>query len=581
MNKIEIIKDYNECVDIYESEIEISDGNSFNLKDIVKKIYLYLASKYLSNARTELGTKRYFFNIITPQCGHATKNIDIDRKDINVRAEKPEDDIKAMLYNDMFKMWLKKQSIGKLLNKLSDRIPKDGSVFFKRVKDNIIQRPLNRLKFDPSVSSNDNDFDVPSPFLIDDYNLDVKELLSKKDNGWDSKEVDDIVDKMKDRSIKGIVVHEFYNAFEKSIFGNGEGYTNGVVYLAEIRDYYKKNVNGSKSYYNILFKEKLDKFPYKKVDYLTIEGRGLGLGITEILFDIQRRWNEISNDRAVSSKTSNKQLFQTRDPNVGRNILTDIENGEILKVASEITRVPTEERNLGAYQQEENNLMYMMRSLANAQEIITGENLPSRTPFRLGAMMKENAGKLFDFIRENMGLFLNEVFTEWVIEDFDKEAMKKHIFKVYDEETIARLVEGDVNRRINDAIVKYTLVRGTRPAQYEIDMIKEQLTSESLNGKVKFADIIDGYLKFKKDIDIDTTGEKHNTGAEVETMSNMLQLMAQNPQITQDPNLMKMLKSIASKVGLNPMILPSKTTSMPPLNELGKTPMTNGTPPIQ
>jgi len=96
-----------------------------------------------------------------------------------------------------------------------------------------------------------------------------------------------------------------------------------------------------------------------------------------MLFNPQERWNEISNQRALSMKLASRHIYQTRDSNVESNLITDVLDGDVLKITSEITPVATEDRNLAAYNQEENSLMNIIRSNANAFETLTGESLPS------------------------------------------------------------------------------------------------------------------------------------------------------------------------------------------------------------
>lgn len=298
----------------------------------------------------------------------------------------------------------------------------------------------------------------------------------------------------------------------------------------------------------ILFVKKIDKFPYKKLDYLTIEGRALGLGVIEMLFDPQQRWNEIANQRAVSMKLASRHVYQTRDAQVEKNLMTDILDWDIIKVNSEITPVDTSERNLAAYNQEEQSLMWVVRSLANAFETMTGESLPSWTPYRLGVMLNENGGKLFEFIRENCGNFLEEVFIDWIIPDFEKTITEKHIFELLDQEAIEYIVEKDVNRRVNDAIKKYVINTWYFPPQEDIDIIKQ---AETGNNKTLFIEIVKGYLDFDYDLEINITGESVNIANRVETISNLLQLLAQNPQIAELPQTKKLFQRLLDDVGFS------------------------------
>jgi len=66
---------------------------------------------------------------------------------------------------------------------------------------------------------------------------------------------------------------------------------------------------------------------------------------------------------------------------------------------------------------------------------------------------------------------------------------------------------------------------------------------------IEFAEIIEGYLDFEKKVYIDISGEQDPI-QEVETYTNMLMLMAQNPNILQDPSLRDMLETLMAKTGI-------------------------------
>jgi len=566
----------------YEESVTISNGNDFNLKDTIEKIELYRASKFKTGDRDSQGNKKFFFNIVNPQCGNVTKNIDIDRSNIRVVAEDGNDFVKSMIYSSELKQWMKDSKFGTLLNKCSEFLPVYGSVILKKIGTDIKFIPIRSLKFDPAISNKESSYDIQSPYIIEEHHMQPDEI--EKMDKWNKEAVDEVVEffreKQKDNKITDALVYEFYAEFPNEELGlSGSGYSKGVKYIAygEYVDEKQKTQIFSK----VLFSKKVDKFPYKKLDLFRIEGRALGLGIIEMLFDAQYRWNEIANQKAVSLKLSSKHLFQTRDDTVESNIMSDLLDGDILKVRSEITPIATEERNLGAYSQEETNIMNIVRSNANSFEVLTGESLPSGTPFRLGAMLNQNAGKLFEFVRENYGLFLEEVITEWVLPEFEKKASTEHIFELYDNETIELIVEKDANRRINEAIKKYVIANGTFPEKQEVEIIKEHELSNRKD--VQFIKIIKGYLKFDKTVRVDPTGEQVNTMQKVESLSNFIQLLAQNPQAMVDPNLRKMLERLAEEVGLSPSLIAGGAQMQPSIQQLGAgsmvgSPTPGGTP---
>jgi len=551
---MKIVEQLNSYLGDYEESVDITDNYKFNLKETINKIELYNASKFKSGDTDSQNNHKYFENISNPQCGNATKNIDLDRKDIEVHANNGKDRIKAMIYNDELKYWMRRANTGVLLNKIVENLPKYGSVILKKVGKEIKMIPLKFIILDPAVSNLDNDFDIKSSYIIQRHSYNIQQLLKQKK--WDKKKIEEITDTLRKKKENEIDVYEIYAEMANSEIkgAGGKGYSLGMAVVCNDE---------------VLYTHKIKKFPYKKVDYLTIEGRALGLGIIEMLFDPQRRWNEMCNQKALSMKLGSKHIYQSRDVSVASNIMTDLLDGEILKVNSEITPIATEERNLGAYSQEEAKLMGVIRSLANAHEIMTGEGLPSRTPFRLGALMERNAGKLFEFIRENLSMFLEEVIGEWVLPQFNAGIIKEHIFEFYDAKTIRKIVERDVNRRLNVAIKDYVISNGEYPTKEETNMLKEVLLSQ--HNDTEFGEIIEGYMEFDKTLSVDITGESSNRTVELESMTNFMQLLGQNPILLQDPQFRPMMEDIALKIGISPMLIPDGSpTPMPPLNAGGK-----------
>ena len=552
-----------ECLKDFESSVQITEGYSFNTKKTINKIELYRASKFESGDYDSQGDKKFFFNIITPMCGNATKFIDIDRKDVIVKPLDGEDErVKAMLYSTELRQYMDRRNIGLLFNKSSDTCPWYGSFILKKVGDKLKYVPLKNIYFDPSISNHDDSYDLNSPYVIEEHNMTVSDLVDMVSKGWDKKVVDELIDCYK-KEKKPIKVYECYWYAEDEA---KETYYKEMCFIST----YGKE----KAY--VLYKKKVDKFPYKKWDFITIEGRGLGLGIAEQSFDGQIRWNEMANQKAKSMKISSKHIFQTRDTQIEGNILTDVLDGDIIKVRSEIQPLVNEERNLQAYKMEEDNVMNITRATANATDMLMGEQLPSRTPFRLGVMQQQNATKFFDFIRQNHGMFWDEVLEDWIIPEFEREANKEHLLEVIDPDTIDLLIERDVNNRVNKAVIKKVIITGNFPTKEEMDMVKEQLKDEAKRKPTQFVELMKDYFKdFKKHLTIDISGEQKATAQEVETMTNFLQLLAQNPGITQDPNLMKLLNGIASRVGLSPVSFSGQSQMQPSLGQVAPMPGVN------
>ena len=550
------IEKFQKYKDDYDRDVDITDNYTFNLKDTINRTDLYLASEFKSGKTDSMGNYKYFENVILPQCGNATKNIDVDRKDINVTAKAGKDRLKAMIYNDELSRWMQNNSIGIFLNKIVESLPKYGSVIVKKVGDTVRMVPIRNIMLDPAVPNEENSFNIASSYIIQKHSYNIEELEKEKE--WDKTKVKEIIDYMRKEKENETTIYEMYAELpNKEIKGqSGKGYSKALAIISEDKE-------------KVLYSHKVKEFPYKKVDYLTIEGRALGLGIAEMLFDAQVKWNTMANQKARSMELGSKHLYQTRDDAIANNIMTDLLDGEILRVNSEIQPISTEERNLGAYSQEEGKLMSIIRNIANAHEITTGESLPSRTPYRLGAMMQQQASKLFEFIRQNLSMFLEEVFKEWVLPKFEKEITKEHIFEVYDNRTIDLLVEKDVNRRLNQAILDYVIANGTYPLEQEVAGLKQLLISQ--RDDTEFVKILDKYLEFDKSLTIDISGEQSDKSSQLESVTNFMQLLGQNPTLLQDERFRPMIEELAKQIGIAPNLMPGKgQAQMPSLNESGR-----------
>lgn len=80
-----------------------------------------------------------------------------------------------------------------------------------------------------------------------------------------------------------------------------------------------------------LYKGREDEDPYKYLPYEEVDGRGLGVGVVEDLFEAQVWTNDSVKKKKDILELAGKNIFQTADQNIAaKNILTEIENGQII-----------------------------------------------------------------------------------------------------------------------------------------------------------------------------------------------------------------------------------------------------------
>ena len=83
-----------------------------------------------------------------------------------------------------------------------------------------------------------------------------------------------------------------------------------------------------------------------------------------------------------------------------------------------------------------NRLMSDADRISNSFEVVRGESLPSGTPFRLGLLIDQNAGRLFTLLRQKITLVYKRVFREWLMPELVKGMKGKDIFRFVGETDI-------------------------------------------------------------------------------------------------------------------------------------------------
>jgi len=547
-------------IDLSGESVEVTTGNHFNMPNTINKISLYKASKFKSGDKDSQGNKKFFYNIITQAVINAQKNLDLDTKDVLIKATKPEYRINSLVYNDLFNQYVKETGLGIRINKLIEVLSTYGSCITKQTKDGFKVVNMNKIMIDPGVSNLDNSFDLQGAYAIEKVTMTYSELEEMKSK-WNTDEVIQVLESFK-KSNKGdsnkteIPIYESYVYSPNEYFDDGDdgyGFHKVILTLDSKKTEFNEDLNDTEADVvgRVLFTEEIEKIPYKKIDYYTIEGRNLGYGVVEVLFDPQQRVNEIKHDVKLSMNISAKHLFQTADDTLARNIQRDLRNGDIIKTKNGINPVSTEERNLPAWNVEIDNWSNIGRQNTNSPEVMTGETLPSNQTLGGQQISTVQAAKFFDLLREQIGLFLKENLKDFVLPKFENTPLKD-IVEMTTPETIKVIAERDINRRVNDKIIRAILNKKTdvnvKPSKQETDIMKQR-EMENIS-KEQFVKASKEFLKFEKKIDIIITGEGKNLMQEISSITQIINMIS-NPAMLQDPTMKRLLDMLLEDVGID------------------------------
>jgi len=528
------IKEFN------EDSIEIVEGFTFNQRDTLNRIYLYYNSKYETGDIDDQGDKKYFYNINRNPCNVGTKAIDFDTKHISILTAGGGNPLNTWFFERDLKFWMKDQGFGKVLNRIFQELPIFGSVVLKIIDGKIYFVDLRNFIVEQSADTLDK-----SNYIIEIHNYTPIEFRRiAKQKKWER--ADEVINLFREMDEPFIKVYERYGEV-------GESFKR--VILADVgKDIYNKATKETIPHQGIILDEtEIEELPYREFHWEKIPGRWLGVGRVEVLFDPQIRTNEISNQQVKSSYWSTLRLWQTRDEGINRNLLTDVENGQVLNVESPIEQIDMADRNLAYYNQEINRWLANRDELTFSYDVVRGERLPAGTPLGSAQLAAGMAGSYFDQIRENIAMDIKNLLYEVIIPQFKKENSKEHILRIAGEDLDkinSLLIESQTRKKVIDFISR----EGRYPDKSQIDLMKGIVTEQIKKKKEQLIKIDENFYEdIKYKIDIVITGEALDTRIAAANRFAILQAITADPTLLTDPVKKRILYPILEQSGISPV----------------------------
>jgi len=546
---MDIIKELQNRINNWEkSTIQVTDGLEFNQYQTLRRIEFYTSSRYLTglNNRDSRGRLKPFYNITNYRVNIATRATDIDTKDIQIIADSPKFfPISFILQKEVYN-WMKDTNFAKTLNEMGFTRAKYGGLLIKKCMEddelNIEVVDWRNVITDPVY---------PEELVIEKHYMNAGELSEMMDV-WDN--VEEAMDIARKSTDQKACIYEITGEFPESYAPDG-GDENVYKYQ---KFYILKN---GKTKHKILYHEFLEDENYMYIPWENVPGRGLGRGVVEDGFEAQMWTNDSVVREKEAMELGSKVIFKTTDPEIQNNALTEMENGVVLKlspgtdfsIANTITNaLPEFARNVEAW-----NSQY--ERVSSTFGAITGETMPANTPYRTTAILNQEATSMFDYRREEMGIFLTEVFNEWVLPYLIKKLSKEHILRAeFTADELKAIDDSYANYIANEEVMK--LILSGKPVYAEeysqiVSGIKESLKATKQH---RFLDIPKGaYKDFKGKVTVMTTGEQKNKAVVLESLNNILLTVAKAPQVLTDPKMSQIFGEILelSGSGLSPISL--------------------------
>lgn len=531
--------------------IQIIDGLTYNPKETFKKVIYYTESKYLSGSKDHRGKEKPFYNIVNFRVNVATRATDIDTKDIQIIADEPQFMPMSFLLQKEVYNWMKESNYAKTLNEMGATRAKYGEVLIKKcIEDEDGQEELKIDVVDwRNVIVDPTD---PDDLVIEKHYMNDQEL-SEKIGIWD--DVEQAIDEARKTSDGKLEVLEVTGYIPEAMSPDG-----GDEYTFKIQKFFLYMKGKSNKSTNILYHEFLDEMHYKSLPWEKVNGR-LGRGIVEDGFEAQRWVNDAVVKEKEAMELGSKVIFKTTDTNIQNNVLSEVDNGDIIKITqgSDLSLVNTITNALPEYRQLIQAWDSQLEKTTSTFNAVTGETMPSGTAYRTTAILNQEATSMFDYRREEMGIFQVEIFTEWIIPFLLKRFNKAHILSAeFTPDELIAIDDSFANYEANQK-VKQMILSGN--PVYAEDYAKLVAETKDILKKTKdkrFLDIPKGqYKNWKPKVTIITTGEQKNKAVILESLNNVLMTAAKAPQVLTDPTLSKVFAKIleVSGSGISPISL--------------------------
>lgn len=424
---------------IREAEEYYTKGNSKigkyvdrQMYEVISTIEAYINSKHTAGLYDSQGREKPFFNIVKAARNIWYRATDLDRKHIRFVPSSTDNVATALLADIHLQRWMDKTNFGKFLNDWGRILATYGSAIVKFVEKN--------GKLEASV--------VPwARFIPDPIQFDAIPRIEKfyltpaqlrKMENYDQEKVAELIKAVstrkdaegqaKDNSDNFIEIYEVHGELSLATYKRAKGLEvsdgDEKVYKQQMHVVsYTAGDDGDYQDFTLYCGyEKQD--PYMITHLIEEDGQTLAVGSVEDLFDAQWMQNHTIYQWKNQLDLASKLIFQTSDTNfIGRNVLTAIENGDILihKMNEPLTQINNQGHDSSSLQAFGNVWRTLGQEISNTPDVLRGATMPSGTPYRLAAIQQQESNSLFELMTENKGIALEEMLRRFVIPHLKKQ----------------------------------------------------------------------------------------------------------------------------------------------------------------
>jgi len=513
-----------------EGAVFVTDDTQFMMRNVVKKARKnYLG--FFKNAKDPItGRNKIFIPFTEWVVENVLKNIDIDTKDITLKAKNSSKMayIKSEILRMLLKEELDRMRFGKTINGMLRRCTTDGTSFLKLEEEDgelnicIVDR-LNTI-FDPSIEKIKSSSGFTERYIytkpeFDKLNLDnASEVKGTQvvGNSTDAFNPDS-----NSSEIPYVELYQRIGWFPKTCLTNSEDdkdtYFYGKALISNIE---------TKPIVHSIEEISEEDYPYQDFKFKEVPNRADGRGIPEMLFNIQAYLNEVVNTRLNRSRVTSLGLFGLKGnitPQAFKRLFTT--GGIKLDQSSSVELIETGRVDQNSYLDEDRAYAWGTRVTGTTNEDQQNPNRPATNAL----IEQQGTSKGYNLRIEEIFLDLESFLQTKVLPAIVKKLKKRkgEIQRITGDPEILKkidevLVENMVNAQLNQMI---SMGEQVMPG---MDVLMKQQAMDELakQGGDRYVPIIDELLDSEYDVKVVITDENINKASMAQALQGILGTLA-------------------------------------------------------
>jgi hypothetical protein len=509
----------------------VTDETEFNMKNIVKKARRNYLGFFKNDKDPITGRKKIFIPFTEWVVENVLKNIDIDTKDITVKARNMSDlaYLKAEIFKHILQVKLDKMGFGKTINQLLRRICIDGTGFLKTEKEDglnicVVDR-LNMI-YDQSIEDIKKSSGLTERYVYTKSEFDQLELDNAdavKDTAQINNSTDSFNANQKSSEIPYVELYQRIGWFPKICLTDSETDNDTYFYGKALIS----NIETNPVVHQIE-EIKIEDYLYQDFKFKEVPNRADGRGIPEMLFNIQAYLNEVVNTRLNRSRITSLGLFGLYGnitPQAFKRLFTT--GGIKLDASSKVEMIETGRVDPNSYQDEDRAYQWGNRVTGTTQEDEIAPNKPATNAL----IEQQGSSKGYNLRIEDIFLSMEKYIEEQILPEIIKELKKnkKEMVRITgDQQIFKKIDEVLVQNAVNQKLSEYEDAGNIVTPEMEMDYKEETMQEIKKLGNDRYIPIVDELFDTEYDVKVVITDENINRATMAQMLQGTLGILAQS-----------------------------------------------------